>query len=174
MRKYSKRTKSTRSKTHEEFKAYIDSLKAQGYEISASAKKMYEDERRLITQELLVQSGVHIIEDDNEVGGYRVYQDTNKGTSRRPIYVNIARHPYGRDKVYLLVNVGLKLEDKYVNATMPLHRLVYVYFKGNFPEDYDIAHIDDDPINCRLDNLIAISHKDNIRMRKHNGANQYK
>lgn len=46
MRKYSKRTKSTRSKTHEEFKAYIDSLRDQGYEISASAKKMYEDERR--------------------------------------------------------------------------------------------------------------------------------
>ena len=46
MRKYSKRTKSTRSKTHEEFKAYIDSLREQGYEISASAKKMYENERR--------------------------------------------------------------------------------------------------------------------------------
>ena len=136
----------------------------------------------MITREDLLYAGVSIKVDENELGGYNVTQPYIKGKAntenrwsiKRPVYVNIAKHPYGKDKAYLLTSVKIEIDGICKTITMPLHRLVYIYFKGNFPDGYDIAHLDDDPFNCSIDNLEAIPHEDNIRMRKAKGANQYK
>ncbi len=136
-----------------------------------------------VTREMLIEAGVSLIRDDRELGGYYVNQpyhttkvdSSNRWKIKRPVYINITKHPNGKDKTYLLTSVKLKTEQgNYKAFVMPLHRLVYIYFNGNYPEGYDIAHLDDDAFNCYAENLVAIPHEENIRAREYSGANQYK
>lgn len=137
-----------------------------------------------ITQQMLKDAQIELVASSDYMGGYSITQPylcstkNNEGRwqIQRPVFLNTAHHQYGKDKTYLLVNIKLKFPDydKPRNVTIPLHRLVYVYFKGNYPEGYDIAHLDDDPFNCAIDNLEAMPHKDNIKDRKFNGANQFR
>lgn len=130
-----------------------------------------------LTQESIRDNGIVIIENPNEVGQHEVYQyvDPIKKTfrTRRPIYVNTKPHPYGNDKSYLLIAIRLKEEDGSIRwFTVPLHKLLYIYYYGNYPEGYAIAHKDDDGFNCYKENLEAMSYKDNNRNKKFYG-NQY-
>lgn len=136
-----------------------------------------------VTQEMLLQSGVTITVNEDALGGYNISQPYIKGKYNsekrwkvaRPVWVNTSRHPHGKSKSYLMTCVKVKEgDDYYKSLTMPLHRLVYIYFKGNFPENYDIDHIDNDPFNCSIDNLEAVSRKENLNKRECNGANQYR
>lgn len=139
--------------------------------------------KHYVTREMLIEAGVSLVRDERELGGYyvnQIYHITKVDRSstwrvKRPVYLNFAKHPNGKDKGYLLTSVKLKTEQGYYKSfVMPLHRLVYIYFNGNYPEGYDIAHLDDDALNCYSENLKAIPHEENIKVRKYSGANQYK
>lgn len=43
-----------------------------------------------------------------------------------------------------------------------IHRLVWETFNSSIPEDYEINHIDENPLNNCISNLSAVSHKTNI------------
>lgn len=47
-----------------------------------------------------------------------------------------------------------------------VHRVVWEAFNGPIPEGYDIDHIDGNPHNNALNNLQAITHKENIQKRE--------
>lgn len=46
------------------------------------------------------------------------------------------------------------------------HRIVYELHYGCIPEDYDIDHIDRNPLNNRIENLRAVPHSVNMRNTK--------
>ena len=45
-----------------------------------------------------------------------------------------------------------------------LHRLVWMYFYGEIPNDYAVHHIDENPHNNDISNLLALSHADHNRL----------
>lgn len=50
-----------------------------------------------------------------------------------------------------------------------LHRVVYAWFHCSTPLDtMDICHLDDNPDNNNINNLKAVTHRENINMRKGN------
>lgn len=53
-----------------------------------------------------------------------------------------------------------------LNKKFLVHRAVWEAFNGTIPKNFDIDHIDENPANNNLNNLQAISHKDNIKKRK--------
>lgn len=79
------------------------------------------------------------------------------------VYINETKHKYGKTLAYALCTVWDYKNKKLVN--IPLHRLVYLTFKGDIPEGYDVDHIDRDTLNNHPDNLRAISRKENIANR---------
>ena len=127
-----------------------------------------EEKARFITQESLKENGVEIVRDDRALGQYIIYQtkvdkDGKKYKVVRPVYLNIVtKSQNGRQKAYLMTYITMFGK----RFPLPLHRLVYIYFKGNFPEHYDICHLDDDSLNNDIRNLEAKPHADNIRERK--------
>ena len=131
------------------------------------------ERKNLFTKQDLLDAGIKLIPNENEVGGWEVYQYRvdNRSTwkTRRPIINFCTKHPYGKDKYY--PGVGFRLFGKPKVTT--LHQLVWIYNYDNYPEGYDICHKDDDPYNCQLDNLEIKPHIDNIRERKFKGPNQY-
>ena len=42
-----------------------------------------------------------------------------------------------------------------------LHRLIYFYFKGEIPDYVTVNHIDENKLNCSIDNLNLLTHQDN-------------
>lgn len=42
-----------------------------------------------------------------------------------------------------------------------VHRLVWEAFNGQIPEGYEINHLDERPVNNRLENLNLVTHKEN-------------
>lgn len=43
------------------------------------------------------------------------------------------------------------------------HRLVWIAFKGQIPEGFEVNHKDLDKHNNRLDNLELLTHSDNLK-----------
>ena len=78
--------------------------------------------------------------------------------------INVKHHPYGKDCIYMLVFPWDFKNSRRV--TMTLQRLVYLAFKGDIPEKYDIDHIDGDSLNNLPSNLQAISRKQNLQKRE--------
>lgn len=59
------------------------------------------------------------------------------------------------------LRVRLSKEGKVKNRFV--HRLVAEAFIGNIPDEYEVNHIDCNPLNNELSNLEIVSHLDNIR-----------
>lgn len=121
----------------------------------------------VMTKEKLREEHIELIANDNCFGGWEVYQYrtdcTGRFKSRRPVYViTTHKHPYGLDKAYPVVSVVIDNKPRMVT----LHKLVWIYFNGNYPEGYDICHKDDDAFNCHLENLEVKTHIENIRDKK--------
>lgn len=79
--------------------------------------------------------------------------------------ISTTKHKYGKDKQYYIVSWSSKRLGRMI--VLPLHRLLYVYFvaKNNFDNTLDVDHINNDPLDNRIENLQAISRKDNIAKR---------
>ena len=73
----------------------------------------------------------------------------------------IRKHKYAPDKVY--VGYSWSYKNKVFACTES--RLVYAYFIGDIPDNYDIDHIDNNPYNNQLSNLRLLTREENLRKR---------
>ena len=75
------------------------------------------------------------------------------------------KHKYGLDRTYKMYVIGIKDGEKSKQRAFLTHRLVWVWFNGDIPDQYDVDHIDDNPINNDISNLQLLSRKDNLTKR---------
>jgi len=125
------------------------------------------------TKEDLVRNGITVEWRDGQPVVKQVYQmgkrnRISKWNVERPIYLAKCNHKYSTDRFYPMVS--LKIYGQY--KTIILSNLVWMWEVGEIG-DYDIDHIDGDPMNNSLDNLQKITHKENLEKRK-GEKNQWK
>ena len=60
--------------------------------------------------------------------------------------------------------VFVKDDTNHYRAEIGLHRLLWIYYNGNFPEGYHIHHCDLNPENNQLDNLQCLSSSDHKKI----------
>lgn len=118
-------------------------------------------------QEWLANNKIDLTVESRQNGNWEVcvYQE-DKNTHQRvelKQIINVKHHPYGKDCIYILVFPWDYSKGKRI--TMTLQRLVYLYFKGDIPEKFDIDHVDGDSLNNLPSNLQAISRKENLQKR---------
>lgn len=86
------------------------------------------------------------------------------------------KHPYGKNRryvVFMLYDPAIYQRCRERNykgfsggqRQILVHRAVYAWYNGECPKGYDIDHIDGNPFNNNLDNLQAITRKENIAKR---------
>ena len=111
---------------------------------------------------VVINPSTNSLEDEQIV----VYQKDRKTMEWKPLKqtINVKNHKYGKQCIYILVFPWDKSKNQRV--TMTLQRLVYLEFKGDIPEGFDIDHIDGDSLNNLPSNLQAISRKDNLKKRE--------
>lgn len=117
---------------------------------------------KAITKQWLIEQGI-------EVEDGKIYHTSSWGRMELHPTLNNKKHKYGKDMSYYLV--GWHGNDK-KQHTIPLHRLLYLWSKGDIPEGYDIDHKNGISTDNRLENLEMVTHKENLRRRKIQG-NQY-
>ena len=122
------------------------------------------------TREYLDRIGARVEIIDGEIKVYQ-YSKRYKKEINKPIYVNTKKHPYGKDKTYLIVTLWDAERNK--TTSYALSRLVYLYFVSDIPAGYDVDHIDGDTFNNLPENLQLLTRKENINKREYSG-NQYK
>lgn len=74
---------------------------------------------------------------------------------------------YRNDKKLSPVDNGLgyqkiKLRLNGIRYNRYVHRLVWITFNGEIPDEYEINHIDHDKSNNSLKNLELVTHSDNL------------
>ena len=74
----------------------------------------------------------------------------------------VQRHKYGKDKFYYKVQFNYKGKS----IAYPLGRFIYVWFYEDIPDgDFVVDHIDNDPLNNKLENLQLLTIEENNRKR---------
>lgn len=127
-----------------------------------------------LTREILDENQIRIeFDSDNQPIVIQQYIKNIRNRSKdwntnRTILEENVEHPYGKPYKAKLVNV--KINGK--SQTFVLSNLVWVYFFGKIPKGYDIDHINEDPLDNRLDNLQLLTRKENLAKRGHS-VNQY-
>lgn len=115
-------------------------------------------EKLRITKEWLQQHGIVDVSKDGVVTGV-------KGKKR--VFIITTPHPHGKDKGYHAIDVydsDLYKEKGYGGTrTLLLSRVMYAWYYGVCPEDFDVDHIDNNSLNDTLDNLRLLSRGDNNR-----------
>ena len=140
---------------------------------------------KALTKEELMELGVtNVLEDGT------VYVN---GVIKEPkIYTK--KHPYGEDKSYVMMSfvdrsVKNDIVQKYTRKdgsvreskqwaygvrSIQLGRLVLAWFYGKVPANMDADHIDNNPLNNRLDNLQMLTRKENLARRMLSWSEIYK
>ncbi|MGL4584042.1 MAG: HNH endonuclease signature motif containing protein [Flavobacterium sp.] len=52
--------------------------------------------------------------------------------------------------------------SRHIHKALKLHTIVWETFNGKIPEGYEIDHINNNRLDCRLDNLQLLTHADNV------------
>lgn len=88
--------------------------------------------------------------------------------------LSTSKHEYGAigKCSYYLIGFSHKKDGISKHISLPLHRLLYAWFKGPIPEGYDVDHIDGNSLNNSLSNLDLITRTDNI-LKRGGAKNQY-
>jgi len=89
------------------------------------------------------------------------YEVSNFGGFKINGTITYAKNPYCHRRVSWPSMTGRKQEN--------LHRLVYIYFKGEIPYKMVINHIDGIKCNNHIDNLECITQSQNIQHAYDNG-----
>jgi len=118
------------------------------------------------TKEDLVRNGVSVEWENNQPIIKQTYQKQVRDRSKewseiRPVRDLIGRHKYGKDRAYPVVD--LKMDGKY--RTVLVSNIAWVWEHGAIG-DFDIDHIDGNPMNNSLENLRRLTHEENLRYRK--------
>ena len=95
---------------------------------------------------------------------YEIYEDgtvyrTERTSKTGRCLHKIKLRPYKLTNGYLVVRLYCTKDDTY--RKFYLHRLVYMAFNGSIGNKLEVDHRDGDRSNNRLDNLKAVSHKEN-------------
>lgn len=87
----------------------------------------------------------------------------------------VCKHKYGKDKKYPVIAIyDPAIHKEYFNKNKNrasgtriflVSRVVYAWFHGLCPGDYDVDHIDNDPYNNSVDNLQLLTRKENLAKR---------
>lgn len=87
-----------------------------------------------------------------------VTQKSSKGTKYTRTIKGQLLTPCDNGTGYLQIKVSYKSKTLHIY----LHRLVWLAYKGDIPEGYEIDHKDDDKSNCDLLNLQLLTRKQNM------------
>lgn len=135
--------------------------------------------RKQLTRKMLEDYGIKDFIYDKNRNQWIVLRFWRPAGSKQPVVktitpsINTARHKYGRDVSYYLL--AMSVDGKTV--AHGLHRALYAWFYGEVPEGCDIAHMNNDSLDNRLENLECMTHEENLRMRYERYgiySNQYK
>lgn len=112
-----------------------------------------------ITKEWLQQLGIVDVSKDGVVTG-------KNGNVK--IWTITTKHPYGKDRSYHAIWVydkELYKERKKSRGRrcLLLSRVLYAWYNDVCPENFDVDHIDNNPLNDTLDNLRLLSREENNR-----------
>lgn len=131
---------------------------------------------KTLTKEDLQKLGVTDVHRDGTVYVHGTKKAPTTITSKKKYgtdctYLAIALQDYSR-KIATTQKVRRKSGKLYVAPawayavrTIPLGRLVYAWFHGTVPGDLDVDHIDGDKMNNHIDNLQAITRRENLAKR---------
>lgn len=103
-------------------------------------------------------SSVSVVKDEREPIGWIVY---NKG---KKVNIRLPRETTSR-KQHLYVYVDFRQGDKvFPGRTMSLASIIWLrYLSLEIPAGYVVDHIDEDPLNNKLDNLQILTIGENAR-----------
>ena len=120
---------------------------------------------KALTKQQLMELGIDVSRLENGKYLVRHYGRNARSLNRslKVIKTSIIyrKHPYGKKKSYKAY-VFHECGKLY---SIPEQRLVYAWFKDDIPANYDVDHIDGDPMNNRLDNLQLLTRKENLARR---------
>lgn len=77
---------------------------------------------------------------------------------------------WGKERTYMTVYYYKK--EKHLMQPIALHRLIYVWYKGDIPKGYVVDHIDNNQLNNDPDNLQLLTRGENVK-KNNNGHNQF-
>ena len=77
---------------------------------------------------------------------------------------------WGKERTYMTVYYYKK--EKHLMQPIALHRLIYVWYKGDIPKGYVVDHIDNNQLNNDPDNLQLLTRGENVK-KDNNGHNQF-
>lgn len=102
----------------------------------------------------------------------KFYQErAKKGLTELKPFISTAKHKYGKDLSYELINVYNFNLHKYMLVSY--HSFLYAWYKGEVPVGYDVDHIDGDTLNNDLSNLQLLTREENLAKRGGGNRNQY-
>lgn len=110
-----------------------------------------------ITKEWLQQLGIVDVSKDGVV--------TNKN-GKVKVRTITTKHPYGKDRSYhaiWLYDKELYKKNGSGMRMLLLSRVMYAWYNDVCPENLDVDHIDNNPLNDTLDNLRLLSREENLK-----------
>lgn len=126
-----------------------------------------------LTKKYLEDNEIKVCKCEESEFGYTVWKRSTRDRlyHKKPIFIKEEKHKYGKTKIYACVALYDARTKK--PKIVPLHRLVYLQFKGNIPKGMVVDHIDNDPLNNSVNNLQLLTRAENIKKDGNNGHNQY-
>lgn len=122
---------------------------------------------KALTKAMLLEYGITNIYWDAENKDWWINRFWFKNNSKEKVHSRVlitearCKHKYVEDKVYFKVSFCYKQKT----ISIPLARLLYVWFKGDLMDGQVVDHIDNDCYNNSLDNLQALTQEQNLEKR---------
>ena len=96
---------------------------------------------------------------------FRNYYSKKRGHNIKEIkpHVITRKTKYSPGKNYRYVIMWVKRFNEHKRVHLRLHTVIYAWYKGEVPLEYDIDHVDNNSLNNNIDNLELVTHAENIR-----------